>query len=360
MRNTDQRGYVLATAAITLAVLLGFAALAVDVGVLYGARADAQRAADAAALAGAFTFVLDSGASQPDLARDHAIKTAVTNSIVGAPIQESDVTVDVDVDNRVVNVRISRNQPTIFARVLGSTGVLVAAGAAAEAGTPGQGPGTPKAAGSRCAKPWFIPTTFLLPAGTNCTTACNSRVLSSKMLLQNGEPTPYALSQIGQRYTLHVMQDGVSAIQLDAAGAGEYRDNVAACADTPVLCGNTYPIEPANVTSATLQGVNLLVGNPARFQFVERNRYRDQTGIETDTTPGLIAAPIWDVCAYCPTASTTSMSVNGFALLFIEDSNGVDVDLRLISIFGCGDLALGANGETGPYSIPVRLVRLTV
>jgi hypothetical protein len=37
----------------------------------------------------------------------------------------------------------------------------------------------------------------------------------------------------------------------------------------------------------------------------------------------------------------------------------VDVNLRLISIFACGDLEFSASGETGPYAIPVRLVRLT-
>ncbi len=55
----NERGYIIVTTAMLLVVFLGFGALAIDVGLLYSARTSAQRAADAAALAGAFTFVAD-------------------------------------------------------------------------------------------------------------------------------------------------------------------------------------------------------------------------------------------------------------------------------------------------------------
>ncbi len=45
--------------AAILVVLIGFVALTVDIGVLYNTRADLQRAADAAALAGASTYITD-------------------------------------------------------------------------------------------------------------------------------------------------------------------------------------------------------------------------------------------------------------------------------------------------------------
>ena len=56
----QRRGTVVVAAAIMMVALLGFAALAVDVGNLYAAKGQLQRAADAAALAGASTFSDDS------------------------------------------------------------------------------------------------------------------------------------------------------------------------------------------------------------------------------------------------------------------------------------------------------------
>src|SRR5215468_3081304 len=63
-RNKEE-GFVLVTVACILVALLAFVALGIDVGVLYGARTSAQEVADAAALAGAFTFITQPTASQP-------------------------------------------------------------------------------------------------------------------------------------------------------------------------------------------------------------------------------------------------------------------------------------------------------
>lgn len=56
-RGLGQRGATAVFVAVALAALLGMAALAVDVGMLMKVRTDAQRAADAAALAGAKEFL---------------------------------------------------------------------------------------------------------------------------------------------------------------------------------------------------------------------------------------------------------------------------------------------------------------
>ncbi|PYO65688.1 MAG: pilus assembly protein TadE, partial [Gemmatimonadetes bacterium] len=53
----SETGSVIVIVALTLLVLLCFLALGIDLGMLYTARTDAQRAADAAALAGASAFV---------------------------------------------------------------------------------------------------------------------------------------------------------------------------------------------------------------------------------------------------------------------------------------------------------------
>ncbi|HXP42408.1 MAG TPA: pilus assembly protein TadG-related protein, partial [Candidatus Acidoferrales bacterium] len=57
LRNVEsdlrQRGFTMAFVAITMVAIVSMAALAIDIGTLYEAKAEAQRAADAAALAAA-------------------------------------------------------------------------------------------------------------------------------------------------------------------------------------------------------------------------------------------------------------------------------------------------------------------
>ena len=120
-KHKEEKGYVLVTVAALLVVFLGFAALGIDVGVLYSSRTAAQSAADAAALAGAFSFVSNPFAPQPDTAYDHAMSTALANRIMGTPVTEAEVSVNVDVGSRRVIVDIDRNESTYFARALGVT-----------------------------------------------------------------------------------------------------------------------------------------------------------------------------------------------------------------------------------------------
>ena len=58
MRKDSESGYVLVTVAASLFVLVGFTALAVDLGTALSSRTQLQRGADAAALAGAYTFTV--------------------------------------------------------------------------------------------------------------------------------------------------------------------------------------------------------------------------------------------------------------------------------------------------------------
>src|SRR5262252_4519092 len=103
-RRSKEEGFVLVTVACILVALVAFVALGVDIGVLYGARTSAQEVADAAALAGAYTFITQPTASQPDTAYNHALQVALNNTIMGTPVTAANVTVAVDVANRTVTV----------------------------------------------------------------------------------------------------------------------------------------------------------------------------------------------------------------------------------------------------------------
>lgn len=77
------RGYVMVLTAIALVILLGMAAVSIDVGLLVAVRQSAQDVADAAALAGA--SVLRTGMEEA-AARQVAADTASANLIMGRPV----------------------------------------------------------------------------------------------------------------------------------------------------------------------------------------------------------------------------------------------------------------------------------
>src|SRR5213594_2418466 len=113
--SKKQEGFVLVVVAIVLIVLVGFLALAIDIGVLYSARTLAQEVADAAALAGAYTYIDNPTAPNlAQLAHDSALQVAVNNSILGQPVAAADVTVNPDLTNRRVIVDVRSTQNTYF------------------------------------------------------------------------------------------------------------------------------------------------------------------------------------------------------------------------------------------------------
>jgi len=135
-RIRNRRGVALAFVALLVFVLLGMAALAVDMGMLYGARTEAQRVADASALAGAGAYLRSMDEAT---ARATAIDYGTRNRIRGIPVEIRPGDVDVIPDSQKVRVRVFRTQQrenpieTIFARALGFNWINVAAMGAAQA-----------------------------------------------------------------------------------------------------------------------------------------------------------------------------------------------------------------------------------
>lgn len=132
---SDERGVILAFVALGLAVFLGIAALAVDMGMLMTARTEAQRTADGAALAGAASLIYKPG--DPAQARQWAKQYATQNPVRGAQIVLRDQDIDVLLPDKVrVRVLRTRNYgspvSTLFARMFGVNDVDVATVAAAE------------------------------------------------------------------------------------------------------------------------------------------------------------------------------------------------------------------------------------
>jgi Flp pilus assembly protein TadG len=358
-----EEGYVIVTVALLLVVLCAFGALAVDIGLLLGARTSAQRAADSGALAGAFSFVANPLAPQPDSAHAQAVATATANSILGQAVTPGEVSVTVDVGDRLVTVDVTRPVGTYFARVLGMGTVTVSARGVGEASS--------TATGAACTKPWFMPNTVL--STQDACTACAAREV---FISAGGSVTSYAIAHLGERFTLkpNNPQDALAPGQFyaiamaDSRGGADYRTNIATCSPQAIYCDSAYQVEPGNMIGPTVQGVRDLIG-PNPDVFIEVGRYQRADGTVSDTSPQLITVPVWDTCTmtgFCPggrlpeSGRNISIGVVGFATVFIEGVHANDVLGRLVSVASCGSgggVPGPAPGEIGPYAVPVRLVR---
>jgi hypothetical protein len=82
-RGGSERGSVAITVALCMTVLLGFAALVVDVGLNWATRTSAQTAADSAALAGASTLLVDGPAAA--IAEVETLLAENIDGLVGVP-----------------------------------------------------------------------------------------------------------------------------------------------------------------------------------------------------------------------------------------------------------------------------------
>lgn len=135
-----ERGVTLVMMALTLFLVLGMSALVVDYGMLKATKAEAQRAMDAAALAGASAFVK----SDPDVdfdavararANEFAAKHTVYNAVVDTlPPPTGNLTVDVDLGaERVTATYTGKGIPLWFANIFGVTSMGINATASAHA-----------------------------------------------------------------------------------------------------------------------------------------------------------------------------------------------------------------------------------
>ncbi len=361
-----ESGYILVTVAILLIVLLGFTALAVDVGMLYASRTQSQRAADAAALAGAFTFILDGNMSdQPARAILNAKKVATNNKAMGTVITDAQVNVAVDLGNRKVTVNIARDEPTFFAKVSNFNSVNVAVQAIAEAAV--------HATTASCIKPMFIPNTIGAPTGTALCTACTN---GQTLVDSNGDATTFSDGVLGTQMSLRpgnstggIAPGQFYSVQMGGSGGSVYRDAIATCSPIQYQCGIAYPVEPGAMTGPTKQGVEgqgqnpgLLATPPDTWQNPHEYLHN---GMQPpfDTSQQLVLAPIANLCGFCPSGNfptgSSTLTIVGFAMMFVDGmgtgSEQNDVKAHLVDVKGCGAVGGGVTGST-VFSTPLRLV----
>jgi Flp pilus assembly protein TadG len=211
-KQRRERGVTLALVAVAIFSIIAMASLSIDVGTLYQASAEAQRAADAAALAAARTISVSgiTGAATPatdtaawqqicggasGTATSTATAVAQQNTVGGAIPASITVTYSVGNPagtgatdcstlgggfgvNPVVTVQVTQSSlPTYFSRIWGRTGSAVSATASAEAFNPSNSSnytsgGAVVPVQPRCVKPWMVPNYEPWAPSTTCTTNC--------------------------------------------------------------------------------------------------------------------------------------------------------------------------------------------
>ena len=198
-----ERGVTMVLVALCMMAIIAMAALSIDVVTLYLAREEAQRSADAAALAAAriislsgITTTANTTNSTPDwqqicggntsvasvtakaVAQQNSVanNTAtvhVTYSVRGAPAGNADCSglgASFAINPTVIVQVTNNNMPTLFSRIWSNTANSVSATAVAEAFNPSDS-GTIAPGGEdipvipRCVKPWIIPNEDPVNAG---------------------------------------------------------------------------------------------------------------------------------------------------------------------------------------------------
>ncbi|HXH49218.1 MAG TPA: pilus assembly protein TadG-related protein [Terriglobia bacterium] len=408
-RRSNERGVSLLLIAVGMVFVLGIAGLGVDLASLYVGRNQAQRAADAGALAGAQTLVTAGctsaggstiSASCQTLARQRAIAVGNANLISGVSpaIADTDVTFpSTSTTDPQIKVVASRNtahsnaMPTFFVKIFGINSANVSASAKAEAFNPS---GTTGNVGAECLKPWLLPNCdsqhSASPGNTNCpgydyfinpsTGAIQNPglwttgVQGEPITIKPGDPNGGATAAPGKFWPVFLPAGSVAtdcpACANPGGGGGPssgslYRLNIECCNHNTIVCG-TQQIQPitGNMVGPTGQGVDCLIhqggtkSSPTGMDTFDANSWIITAGSANPyglsgpitTSDSVVTIPVYDGTTLCPGAScpsTLTVTVIGFIQLFIRYEDGSNQGNVLAYVMNVSSCAAGAGGGGG-------------
>jgi len=360
------RGQVLVLVALAIFVLLGFAALGIDVGHMYSVRHELQRSADAGALAGASTWtepgsLWSSNPSDPVMieARDRARLFASRDTVVTTPLDntlaETEIIVRFPSQDRI-RVTTQRTVSLFFARVFGRDNQAISATAVAEAAVADTG--------VKCLKPWGIPIPWTDVNGDGRYDLGDGPApdnmdlvpLGTKMIIKIAEP----FNQKGQLDLPSIQQESghFFAIDLcDDVGAHDYETRIASkCKDDcSVNIGDNLVLEPGNMVGPTKHGVQELINqDPGVWNEGSKTVVGSPFDPYTDS-PRFVHIPIYDPEQMLH-QGRTEMTVVGFAGFWIS---GFDSSQGTVTGYYVPDKAPAGAGGAGPSTGPVlRFLRL--
>jgi hypothetical protein len=354
----NRRGGVLALMAVSITALMGLLAIAADVGLVYTARSEAQRAADAAALAGMSALL--ENPNDLERVRRIAAEFASANRVRGEQVQveEDDITIVMSPDTLlVVGVHRSaeRGNPvaTMFAQIIGISHVDISAYATAGYGRSGA---------ATCLKPFLVPDLW---DDTNGNGRWDPGEAYDPMTTGYGSSLRTDVpNDVGRAVTIYPGGSGSPTPSFyylwrmpASAGANDIRQNVASpeCSQQVIASGHMQGIEPGGKKGPVNQGITDLVAqDPGAYwdpttQTIRGSVYGDAWG----ASPRVVRIAAFDPTVPVPTGAH-DVSVTNFVTLFIEGRSGDVVTGRILPPVGAPVPCTGSGCTGARYA---RLLR---
>jgi hypothetical protein len=375
--SSNDRGVVLFIAAGSMLALTSVCALAIDVGMLFTARAEAQRVADGSALAGAAALI--ESPKNADLATIYAVRFGGLNSIGGVAAVVLPEDISVDVDNDLVSVNVLRTAErgsaveTFFARMFGVTSVDIGAAATAKASAAG---------GVNCPLPVAVPDRWYEAGGIGNESETFDPELGDYYVpwftgsLEDPEYneayTGYGRQDQGAPFVLtsNKPNAGLNGSWYypwrpdDYFGADDFRYSVMNCIDPSKVfyVGIEVETEPGNMSGPTMQGFQDLIGqdpsaswNDTMDCIVDRGLEYSTDASHCRTSTRVRPIPMFDP-REAPDLGAKPFVFTNFAGIFIESIEGKDVHARWVGYTGLMPAPVGANTTAGPLFKALRLV----
>jgi Putative Flp pilus-assembly TadE/G-like len=409
-----ERGVSFLLVVVGIFSILAMAMFAIDLVVLYAADGEAQKAADAAALAGAKMFVSSSstsggtvttadvcttGAGTGPMANAAAAAAAQANTIGGVAASLTNVTCTLGTaENPQITVTVGRtNLPLFFARVFGRQTATVSATATAEAYNNSSAANVTKIA-TGSVKPWLV--VDCQPGFAPCTNGpyfFSGGALNTpgNYLGQALNLTPYGTGVTPGGITFYISDLPTTATLCPATGqtscgtvgSSPYLDNIACANQSAVACGDQLPVStlnwPANSQLVnTQEGVECLIhagGTGASNQDVltpsagpappvvitkganNPNTPGVATGAVISQSDSVVTVPVFDYTADPCVGGICggTEKVTGFLQLGIQQvsTTGV-ISTVVMNAVACNNAGAGTPVTGGGVApIPVRLVQ---
>ena len=373
---TNEEGSTIVLVAVSMVVLLSMAALAIDLGMLYDARSEAHRAADAAALAGAATFQTPVAPDQKvAVATAAATNYAGRNHILYKSVAPSEVAVQVDTTQGRLRATVRRQGIALwFARVFGVNASGVAASAAA--GIFGSGT-------AECVAPLMIPDWWV--------------DANSNQFYDSGEYYHMPVTGYGTDYRHKdkswwqasygdykndfgrqiILKAGSTGSGMspgwyfparigDNTGGQDYRTDLGSgCPVGKASVGDLVYPEPGVKLGPTKQGLQDRVDQDpgarwdATTNSIVGSKYPLGCAGATCTgsgSPRIMTVPLFDPRSTIPNGSSSPLSVVNFGAFFIEALSGTgDMTGRWMRVRGVPDNCM-ATGTCLAHMMSLRLV----
>jgi hypothetical protein len=299
----DQRGSMIALLALTFTIVMGTAAITVDLGRAWVQDVRLQAAADAAALAG--VRELPGGTAQ---ALDAAQAILTTNGVDPAI---ATITIDTTlVPGDTVRVELNDTLPLLFAPTIGfGPTQAIGVDAAAVAGSLGASSGV---------MPWGLP---MPPGGFEFATSYDIKVGAG-----GGEDGNYY------------------PIRVDGSGASTYRDAIIDGSDATVSIGDVIQTEPGNMVGPTRAALDERIGDDPNTEWTDLvDSVTGELLLETDpNNPRILLVPV----TTDPGGGASDVTVLAFAMFVIEGDGDDWDDGELEGVF----VREVTEGEFGPLN----------